>query len=504
MEEIEWLRKAYEKQQEEIGRLRQENARLSALVEELLPLRSHVEGQRQQIEALERDKEELRREKQACEDKLSKDSHNSSLPPSSDRFSRKKRNLRKKSGKKAGGQPGHEGKTLCKEEKPDEVFTEKVVQCQHCHADLQTEPVLRVESRQQWDIPPKRMVVREYRAEEKYCPHCQHVSRAAFPEGINAPVQYGPGIAAVGVYLVQYQLLPYERACEAMTDLLGASVTVGTLKSMIERCAKNLQEVESRIKEYLRRVGVRHQDETGLYVGGKRWWMHVTSTQTVTHYGVHPQRGSQALDEIGLMEGFRGTSVHDGFGSYTRYQECKHAGCNVHVLRDLKFQEEQKSQAWAKKLAKVLLDMKDAVARARQAGESKLADEQRSALLKRYEEAIQEGYHANPADPPPKEPKKGRRAQSKARNLLDRLSKEREVVLRFLDDFSVPFDNNQAERDLRMVKVQQKISGCFRHAGGASAFARIRGYLSTLRKQSLPILSAIEMALLGSPLVPAL
>ncbi len=482
-EMVGWQGEIIRSQEEELGRYRRQEEEMGALREQV---------------------EELSRQLEKVQDQVKKDSHNSSLPPSSDRFSRSKRSLRKTSGKKAGGQEGHEGKTLCQVSEPDEVIVQAVEKCEHCQRDLQEEPVLQVERRQEWDIPPTQLIVKEYQVQQKYCPNCEQITKAAFPDGIVAPVQYGPAIGAIGTYLVTYQLLPYERACEAMEDLVGANLTVGTLKSVIDRCAKNLEPVEESIKEYLRKVDVRHQDETGCYVEGKRWWMHVTSTGTVTHYGVHPKRGSEALDAIGLMAGFTGTSVHDAFGSYKRYRDCTHSGCNVHTLRDLKFQEEQKQQAWAAKLAEVLLDMKQAVKIAKEAGQTKLSQAERTLLIQRFQAVLQEGYQANPADSPPTRPKKGRRKQSSARNLLDRLSKNQDEVLRFLDDFRVPFDNNLAERDLRMVKVKQKISGCFRSSLGAAAFACIRGYLSTLRKQSLPILAALEMALVGHPILPSL
>jgi transposase len=360
-----------------------------------------------------------------------------------------------------------------------------------------------VECRQEWDLPPQRLLVREYQAEQKWCPHCQQVTQGTFPEGITAPVQYGPALGAVGVYLVEQQLLPYERACETMEDLLGIHMSVGTLKNVLDQCASHLQGVEESIKAHLRKVQVRHQDETGCSVKGKGWWVHVASTQAVTHYAVHPKGAREALDAIGLMEGFTGTSVHDDLASYRGYPACRHGSCNVPHLRELTYQEEQKKQVWAKELAHLLLAMKQTVEQAKVAGQSRLTDEVKKPLLQRYEALLQQGYTANPADPPPEHPKKGRVKQSKARNLLDRLSKQ-EDVLRFLHDFSVPFDNNLAQRDLRMVKVQQKVSGCFRSELGAQAFARIRGYLSTLRKQALPVLSALEMALVGHPLLPAL
>src|SRR5207253_1593354 len=187
------------------------------------------------------------------------------------------------SGKKPGGQEGHAGRTLCQVSEPDEVVVQVVEKCQHCQADLQSEPVLAVERRQEWDLPPKRLLVREYQAQQKWCRHCHQVTQGTFPEGITAPVQYGPALGAVGVYLVEQQLLPYERACETMEDLLGIRMSVGTLNNVIDTCASHLQGVEASIKEHLRKVQVRHQDETGCSVNGKGWWVHVASTQAVTH-----------------------------------------------------------------------------------------------------------------------------------------------------------------------------------------------------------------------------
>jgi len=231
------------------------------------------------------------------------DSHNSSLPPSSDRFTKPQRSLRAKSGKKPGGQEGHAGRTLCQVSEPDEVLVQKVDKCEHCEEERPREPALGVERRQEWDIPVIRLFVREYQAEQKWCPRCQQVTQGTFPEGITAPVQYGPAIGAVGVYLVEQQLQPYERACEVMEDLLGIGMSVGTLKNLIDKCASNLTSIEESIKEHLRMVPVRHQDETSCSVGGENWWVHVASTESVTPYAVHRKRGCEALDAIGLMEG---------------------------------------------------------------------------------------------------------------------------------------------------------------------------------------------------------
>jgi transposase len=464
---------------EELERLRQENS----------VLREQVTLLSERISALEA--------------QLAKDSHNSHLPPSSDRFHRQPKSLRKKSGKQPGGQTGHTGNTLKLSETPDLVIVHQMEHCQHCQYDLREVASLAMERRQVIDLPPKRVLVIEHRAQQKCCPRCQQISLAAFPEDVRAPVQYGAAIGAVGVYLVQQQLLPYERACEVVEDLLGPSIRVGTLQGLVERCARQLEPVEQQIKAALGQADVLHQDETGLYVAGQRYWMHVSSTEQLTHYAVHPKRGKEALDAIGILESFAGVSVHDGWKSYWQYG-CQHALCNVHHLRELTFLEEVYQQDWAGRMKSLLLDLKAAVEQMRAQGRSTLHPLEVADWKAQYRAELSEGYQVNPADPPPKAGKRGRRKQSAARNLLDRLSMHQEAVLLFLDNFGVPCENSLAERDIRMVKIQQKVSGCFRSEAGAQAFCRIRGYLSTLRKQGKAMLTALEQALVGHPVFPAL
>jgi transposase len=463
--------------------------------EELEQLRQENSALREQVRLLS---ERI----SALEAQLAKDSHNSHLPPSSDRFGRQPKSLRKKSGKQPGGQAGHAGNTLKVSETPDLVIVHPVEYCQHCQRDLREVESLHVERRQVIDLPPKRVLVIEHQAQQKCCPRCQQISLAAFPDDVRAPVQYGAAIGAVGVYLVQQQLLPYERACEVVEDLLGPSMSVGTLQGLVERCAKQLEPLEQQIKAALSHAAVLHQDETGLYVAGRRQWMHVSSTEHLTHYAVHAKRGKEALDAIGILEGFEGVSVHDGWRSYWQYA-CQHALCNVHHLRELTFLDEEQHQDWAGRMKTLLLDIKAAVEQARTEGRNSLHPLEVADWKAQYAALLAEGYQANPPDPPPQVGKRGRRKQSAARNLLDRLSTHQEAVLLFLDNFAVPFDNSLAERDIRMVKVQQKVSGCFRSPAGAVAFCRIRGYLSTLRKQGFALLTALEQALVGHPVSPA-
>lgn len=245
-----------------------------------------------------------------------------------------------------------------------------------------------------------------------------------------------------------------------------------------------------------------HQDETGLYHQGKRLWMHVCSTATLTHYGVHAKRGREAMDAIGIAACFKGISVHDGWESYHGY-DYSHALCNVHHLRELTFLEETSQQDWTRQMKALLLEMKGRCDQARAQGLLALDARVRQGLVTRYEALIQHGYAANPPDPPPISAKRGRPKQHPARCLLNRLHLHQEQVLAFLHHLHVPFDNSQAERDIRMVKVQQKVSGCFRSADGATSFCRIRGYISTMQKQGHALLSLLESALAGYPVFPA-
>jgi transposase len=381
------------------------------------------------------------------------------------------------------------------------VIEHQVSVCSSCQHDLQQVKACVTLRRQVVDIASPRLIVQEHRAEQKQCPGCQHITCASFPTTVAAPLQYGPMIGAAAVYLTQQQLLPLERTCEVLGDLLGVQMSEGTVGELIKRTASHLAPVEQQIKEALISSAVIHQDETGLYVMGKRYWEHVTSTATLTHYQVEKSRGQAALEAIGILSVFKGISIHDAWGSYFLY-ECEHAICLVHILRDLVFQAEEQGMVWAADLKELLLDMKKATEQAREQGRHWLDPLEVADWEGAFLRLLDEGDQMTPrATAPPGT--RGRIKQSTARNLLDRLRKHQKAVFCFLEDLRVDFDNNLAERDLRMIKVQQKVSGCFRSLSGAQAFSRIRGYLSTLRKQGLPLLSALQATLCGHPLLPS-
>ncbi len=477
--------------EEENQRLREQLAQRDERIQQQSLL---IEQMQEQIAALTQHVKDL-------QDRLAKDSHNSSLPPSSDRFVRQPKSLRNKSEKKTGGQEGHPGTTLRFSEAPDEVIEHQVSVCSSCQQDLRPVEACVTLRRQVVDIPSPRLIVQEHRAQQKQCPRCQQITLASFPPTVTAPIQYGPRIGAVAVYLTQQQLLPLERSCEVLSDVLGVQMSEATVGELIQRTACQLAPVEQQIKAALIEAPVLHQDETGVRVAGKGYWEHVTSTASLTHYQVDASRGQEALNAIGILPLFKGISIHDGWASYFLY-DCEHALCLVHVLRELVFQAEQQGAVWAADLKDLLLSMKEATQQAREQGKRWLDPLEVLDWERAFLRLLDEADHVTPrATAPPGT--KGRIKQSAARNLLDRLRKHQQAVFCFLEDLRVDFDNNLAERDLRMIKVQQKVSGCFRSLAGAQAFSRIRGYVSTLRKQGLPLLPALQATLSGHPLLPS-
>jgi transposase len=465
--------------------------------EELLPLaRSQPEALVEIILALQERLEQLEKRVKELEAQLAKNSQNSNKPPSSDGLSKPSpKSLRTRSGRKPGGQPGHPGQTLQRVKNPDHIFILGLEVCPKCHGHgLGKERVLGYESRQVFDLPERPLAVTEHRAEIKCCPHCAEKVRANFPAGVSAPVQYGPRFQSLMVYLNQQQLLPYDRLAQLCEDLFGQPMSAGTLAAANERTYEKLTPFAQALVNQAPQAPVVHLDESGLRVQGALHWLHVASTAELTFYGVHPKRGTEAMDAFGIIGACRQWVVHDHWKPYFAYQECLHALCNQHLLRELKFLWEEQHEVWAQQLSHLLLEFH----RQRQT-HGEFNEGQFKRALKRYRRIVRRGRYRHPR----LAPGQGRCAQSKAANLLDRLENFDLCVLAFLFDERVPFTNNQGEQCIRMIKVRQKTSGYIRTLRGAQIFCRIRSYLSTCRKQGRNVWEAIQMTFTGRLFIPS-
>lgn len=442
---------------------------------------------------------------QSLRDQLAKDSRNSSKPPSSDGYEKppvpRTRSLRRSGERKTGGQPGHTGRRLEPVEQPDHVEVHPVTECDHCHGSLVEMPVIDYEKRQVFDLPPVKIEVTEHRAQIKVCGQCGELSTAAFPPDVTQPTQYGPRIKAQATYFNVYQHIPLARTRETFGDLYGHPVEEDTIRHANGRIEQQIVPTTEEIQRQLCDSAVVHFDETGLRAAGKLHWVHVASTPTLTHYTFHPKRGADAMIDGGIVPHLTGTAVHDFWASYFKVHQGAHALCNAHHLRNLIFIHEQYQQPWAAEMIDLLLEIKDAVAQTRPT-QDHLPIDLLANFEHHYAEILERGFAANPPPDPPPERKRGRQKQSPPKNLLDRLRSHQNEVLAFMYDFRIPFDNNQGERDLRMIKVKQKVSGAFRTVQGARQFCTIRGYISTARKQGQPVLDVLETAYRGQPWMP--
>lgn len=465
--------------------------------------------ERQLIHQLRRRIRELEREIEGGTTMVERDSHNSSLPPSLDppwKKVQRTRSLRQKTGMKAGGQLGHKGSTLRQVAEPDEVVTHSPDVCRACGRFLKPSQATGCVRRQVFDLKDGRMSVTEHHSLLICCRKCGATTKAEFPSGVRAPVQYGAGVLSRVGYLHLYQLLPVARTSEAMRDLFGCHVSWATVVRASRLFSGKLVKSEQRLKAAVRDSAVVGVDETGLRVAGHGGWVHVARTERLTHFAYDERRGKAAMDEIGILPQFRGTLVRDGYLSYTRFERCRHSLCNAHLLREMVFIEEAcpEQKAWTAPLAKLLLKIKEGVEVARAKGATALDKDEQRAWARRYARLVKKPEKLNPPGPrlkrEPGAPKKKRTSQPTPRKTVDRLRRRRDSVLRFMADLSVPFDNNGSERDLRMIKLQQKTSGCFRTSDGARTFCRVRSYLSTARKQGHSLLHALERALVGKPL----
>lgn len=443
------------------------------------------------LAVLERDNKALREENAELRARLDKNSSNSHKPPSSDGLRKVIKNNREKSGRQAGAQPGHEGKTLELVTEPDKIVRHAIKGHCACGKDLGNIKDKTILRRQVFDLPEKLMEVTEHQVEIVRC-SCGRTHRAECE--VKATTQYGERLKAFLVYANQYQLLPYDRLQELMQDVFGLPLGSGTIETANQNLYERLSTTEQQITEGLLKSPVIHSDESGIRCEGKTQWMHSVSNERYTYYAIHHKRGNEAMNAINILPQYKGICVHDRWASYDAYS-CTHALCNAHLLRELKFAEEESGRAWAGKMRLFLL----------KALELKKHNGLHTAsiqkLLRKYNRLLKAAREEEPPAQTAAFPgKRGRKAKPQTLRLLDVFAKRKYEVLRFLHNKDTPFDNNQAERDIRMVKLKQKISGCFRSQQGAQVFCRTRSYISTARKQGHHVLEALQCAFSGNPL----
>jgi transposase len=445
---------------------------------------------------------ELRTELVDLKRRLAQNSSNSSRPPSSDGLSKPApKSLRRPSGRKPGGQEGHPGGHLAQVGVPQEVVDHVPLVCTGCQGDLDDGHDVGHLARQVFDLPEIRMRVCEHRALRRRCV-CGHETTAAFPAAITAPAQYGPRVRALGLYLVSFQHLPYARAAQLLSDWIGAPISTGTLATFVAQGAEDLQPFLDEVHARITAAPVAHFDETGARAEGRLRWLFCASTEQLTFYSLHEKRGFDGLDHAGVLPRFTGVAVHDGFKPYRRYANVTHALCNVHHLRELlgviEPNPDDPQQAWAVHMDRLLRDLHACVQRTRACGRDWLDPAELAGYRAAYAQIITHGNQQNPPGATPTG-KRGVIKQTPARNLLTRLDRDREDVLRFAHDFAVPFHNNRAERDIRMIKLQQKISGCWRTLTGAEHFLALRAYLSTASKNNQPITRVLTALAMRDP-----
>jgi transposase len=434
------------------------------------------------------------------EARLSKDSHNSSKPPSSDGLAKKSTSPATPSGKKPGAQPGRVGKTLERSTRVDTTVNHPLPQHCACGASLAGAGQVLCERRQVIDIPVASYHVTEHCTWQTHCT-CGRVHQSEFPASVTEALQYGPNVRALAVHLTHGQLLPLSRSAQLITELYGLTVSPGTVHAWNVQASQILLPQVADIAESLTGLPVVGADESGLRVAGHLNWLHTVVSGKLTWYGVHPQRGMAAIEDHGILTNRIGAAVHDCFAPYWKLQSCLHALCNAHLLRELTFQRETTRQRWPKQMMDLLIQARDYCAAAREAGETALSARRIRRIFRDYHAILDRALMRNPRAERTQK-RRGRVKQSLAHNLITRMREHADAVLRFVTDLRVPFTNNLAERAIRMPKVKQKVSGCFRTFAGAQVFCVIRSYLDTMHKQGHNMFEVLRQTFMGFPPSP--
>ena len=474
-----------------------ENAQLRELV---AALQGQVAGLTARLDALEAENTALRAENAELKRRLGLDSRNSSKPPSTDSPFAKPapKSLRRKSGRKPGGQPGHPGSTLAQVADPNERLRHEPGRCAGCGSDLADAPEVGMEKRQVFDLPPMTVEVTEHQLIARRCA-CGATTCGTAPQGVSAPVQYGPRITAIVLYLYVGQFLSKKRAAQALAELFGTPLSEGTVAAMSERAADGLDGFLDALRERIVESTSAGFDETGLRVAGKLHWVHCARTGRYTLITCHTKRGREGIDDAGVLARFSGVAVHDAWAPYDTFIEPEHQLCCAHALRELQGVADAappgSNWCWSGQVADALVAMQQLVAEAIETGTATIDPDALSSHIRLYRSAAQIGVTETAA----RSDKLMKKHNALARRLLER----QDDYLRFTTDWRIPPDNNGSERDIRMIKLRQKVSGCLRTLTGAKQFCAIRSYLSTAAKHGRHFFDTLVMLAEGRPWLPA-
>jgi len=423
------------------------------------------------------------------EAQINQNSRNSSKPPSSDVW-KPPQSQRKSSGANPGGQPGHKGNFLKFDCEPDETIEIKPRQCGGCGRDLSGNAGTVIEARHKIDIEIRRRHTK-YEQHEVVCPCCGSENRGEFPSNVKSHVSYGEGVQSIGVLLTSYANVSYDKTAKIMNDVLEVPISTGTLVNHAKEFTDKSEPFVSEIKEEVQQGDVAHFDETGVRAKGEKQWLHVASNSEATHNTVHKSRGLEGTNDNGVLPNFKGTAVHDCLVQYFGYDNCKHAVCNAHLLRDLQGVIDNTGQVWAGEMQELLREMKKTVDEYKVDNKTALPQELLEQFVEDYNRIVKAGEVESPRI-------EGEKKQTKPRNILERFIKYPDEIRRFAGDFAVPFDNNQAERDIRNAKVKMKVSGGFRSDDGAKNFGKISSVIGTAIKQGRSVFKTISDIFNGS------
>ncbi len=459
-------------------------------------LKVTITGLQNSVDAMSSTIAELNQVIEALKEQLKKNSKNSSKPPSSDGYHKPSpKSLRTKTGNKQGGQKGHEGSYLATVAEPNEVIEHMPSACIGCpHFNSCKGKACILEHRSVIDTVVEVNII-EHQVLSVECPMHGKTLKGEFPENVRGPVQYGENLQSLVVSLNTSGALSINRIHEILGSVFNIPLSTGVIATMVSRCADAVSDVVETIRRKVADSGLAHFDETGTRVDGKTWWVHVACNSMFTFLYLNRKRGIQAMDEGGVLSMFGGIAVHDCWKPYWNYTDMLHAICNAHILRELNgVIENHPEQEWAHAFKKLLLDMLKAKEKAQAKGKEQLSKYLLNKFSKKYDAILETGIQENPI-PEARVKKRGRRKKGKVRALIERLKEYKASVCLFVKNFAVPFSNNQAEQDIRIIKVKTKVSGCFRTEKGASEYLKIMSYVGTAKKHGINPFKAIRQAI---------